>query len=46
VGVQRASRGADLEHAEERNFGTTFKNEGQCVSFVATGGKKQPKDDD
>jgi hypothetical protein len=23
-----------------RNFGTTFKNEGQCVSFVATGGKK------
>ena len=25
-----------------RNFGSTFKNEGQCVSFVATGGKKQP----
>ena len=25
-----------------RNYGTTFKNEGQCVSFVATGGKKQP----
>ena len=25
-----------------RNHGSTFKNEGQCVSFVATGGKKQP----
>ena len=25
-----------------RNFGSTFKNQGQCVSFVATGGKKQP----
>ena len=25
-----------------RDFGSTFKNEGQCVSFVATGGKKQP----
>ena len=25
-----------------RNFGSTFKNEGKCVSFVATGGKKQP----
>jgi hypothetical protein len=24
-----------------RNF-PDFKNEGQCVSFVATGGKKQP----
>ena len=24
-----------------RNFGATFKNQGQCVSFVATGGKKQ-----
>jgi hypothetical protein len=22
-----------------RNYGTTFKNQGQCVSFVATGGK-------
>ena len=22
-----------------KNFGTTFKNQGQCVSFVATGGK-------
>jgi hypothetical protein len=25
-----------------RNFGTTFKNQGDCVSFVATGGKNQP----
>ena len=22
-----------------QNFGATFKNQGQCVSFVATGGK-------
>ena len=25
-----------------RNLGQTFKNQGQCMSFVATGGKKQP----
>ena len=25
-----------------RNFGSTFKNEGQCVSSVATGGKHPP----
>ena len=26
-----------------KNYGTTFKNQGDCVSFVATGGKNQPK---
>jgi hypothetical protein len=25
-----------------RNFGSTFKNQGDCVSFVATGGKNPP----
>ena len=25
-----------------RNYGTTFKNQGDCVSFVATGGKNPP----
>jgi hypothetical protein len=25
-----------------RNHGATFKNQGQCVSFVATGGKHRP----
>ena len=25
-----------------RDFGPGFKNQGQCVSFLATGGKKQP----
>jgi hypothetical protein len=25
-----------------KTFGTTFKNQGDCVSFVATGGKNQP----
>jgi hypothetical protein len=25
-----------------RNFGSTFKNQGDCVSFVATKGKNQP----
>jgi hypothetical protein len=25
-----------------RSFGTVFKNEGDCVSFVATGGRNQP----
>jgi len=25
-----------------KNFGTTFKNQGDCVSFVATGGKNPP----
>jgi hypothetical protein len=25
-----------------RNFGDTFKNQGDCVSFVATGGKNPP----
>ncbi|MBA3261187.1 MAG: HYR domain-containing protein [Thermoleophilaceae bacterium] len=25
-----------------RNFGSVFKNQGDCVSFVATGGKKPP----
>ena len=29
------------KHGDWRNF-PDFKNEGQCVSFVATGGKKQP----
>ena len=24
------------------NFGTTFKNQGDCVSFVASGGKNPP----
>lgn len=24
------------------NYGTTFKNQGDCVSFVATGGKNEP----
>jgi hypothetical protein len=28
-----------------RNFGSAFKNEGACVSFVATGGKKPPAGD-
>ena len=25
-----------------RNYGATFKNQGDCVSFVATGGKNPP----
>jgi hypothetical protein len=25
-----------------RNYGTTFSNQGDCVSFVATGGKNEP----
>jgi hypothetical protein len=25
-----------------KNFGTTFKNQGDCVSFVASGGKNPP----
>lgn len=25
-----------------KDYGTTFKNQGDCVSFVATGGKNQP----
>ncbi|HSX30503.1 MAG TPA: hypothetical protein VLE99_01150 [Candidatus Saccharimonadales bacterium] len=25
-----------------KSYGTTFKNQGDCVSFVATGGKNQP----
>ena len=25
------------------NYGTTFRNQGDCVSFVASGGKKAPK---
>ena len=25
-----------------QNYGTTFKNQGDCVSFVATGGKNEP----
>jgi thrombospondin type 3 repeat protein len=25
-----------------KNYGTTFRNEGDCVSFVATGGKNEP----
>jgi hypothetical protein len=28
-----------------RNFGSAFKNEGACVSFVANGGKKPPAGD-
>ena len=30
---------ADCMNGDWKNFGTTFKNQGQCVSFVATGGK-------
>lgn len=26
-----------------QNYGTTFRNQGDCVSFVASGGKKAPK---
>ena len=25
-----------------QNYGTTFKNQGDCVSFIATGGKNKP----
>jgi hypothetical protein len=25
-----------------KNYGTKFKNQGDCVSFVATGGKNGP----
>jgi hypothetical protein len=25
-----------------KSFGTAFKNQGDCVSFVASGGKNQP----
>jgi hypothetical protein len=25
-----------------RSFGSVFKNQGDCVSFVATGGKNSP----
>jgi hypothetical protein len=30
------------ENAGWANYGTTFKNQGDCVSFVATGGKNPP----
>ncbi len=30
------------EHGEWKSFGTMFKNQGDCVSFFATGGKNPP----
>ena len=33
---------AQCMHGGWKNFGTTFKNQGDCVSFVATGGKNPP----
>lgn len=30
------------KHGGWKSFGTTFKNQGQCVSFLATGGKHPP----
>jgi hypothetical protein len=30
------------KHGGWKNFGSTFKNQGDCVSFVATGGKNPP----
>ena len=31
------------KHGGWRNFGSAFKNEGGCVSFVANGGRKPPQ---
>jgi len=33
---------AQCKNGGWRTFGTLFKNQGDCVSFVATGGKNQP----
>jgi hypothetical protein len=33
---------AQCKNGGWRNFGSKFKNQGDCVSFVATGGKNQP----
>lgn len=33
---------AQCENGGWQNFGTTFTNQGDCVSFVATGGKNPP----
>jgi hypothetical protein len=33
---------AQCKNGGWKNFGTTFKNEGDCVSFVASGGKNPP----
>ncbi len=32
---------AECKHGGWRNFGDLFKNQGSCVSFVATGGKRK-----
>jgi hypothetical protein len=36
------TRKDQCKHAGWRNFGSMFKNQGDCVSFVATGGKNPP----
>ena len=34
---------AQCKNGGWKNFGTTFKNQGDCVSFVASGGKNPPR---
>jgi hypothetical protein len=40
--VTRPTTKAQCKHGGWRNFGSTFKNQGDCVSFVATGGQNPP----
>jgi hypothetical protein len=40
--VRLPSSKAECKNGGWRNFGTVFRNQGDCVSFVATKGKNQP----
>ena len=33
---------SECKHGGWKSFGDLFKNQGDCVSFVATGGKNEP----
>ena len=42
-GVQLPMSENQCKHGGWKAFGTTFKNQGDCVTFVATSGKNPPR---
>ena len=41
-GLPPPTNKAQCKHRGWKSFGTMFKNQGDCVSYVATGGKNPP----
>ena len=41
-GAPRPTSKDQCKNGGWQNYGTTFKNQGDCVSFVVTGGRNEP----